>query len=169
MSGWRTLLLAVLLGVPVETVHAESPGSSAAGPRAFERDSLQAIRDAHAGQPFVMAMWSAYCEPCREELAMLVRFRAAHPQVAVVLVATDPPEELAAVRSMLAQYASEDVETWAFADAFVERLRYAVDPRWRGELPRTYLYDAQHRFSAISGRVDAARLRDWFDGAAASR
>jgi hypothetical protein len=30
-------------------------------------------------------------------------------------------------------------ENWTFNDDFVERLRYEIDPRWRGEIPRTLL------------------------------
>lgn len=167
MNRCLAALWAVLLWAPLQVAHAETSASPVAGLRAFERESLQAIREAHAGRPFVLALWSVYCEPCREEMATLARFRAEHPELAVVLVATDPPEEEAAVRRMLAEYAPKGVETWAFADAFVERLRYAVDPRWRGELPRTYLYDSEHRVDAVSGRLDAGHLSDWIDRVAA--
>ena len=30
-------------------------------------------------------------------------------------------------------------ENWTFGDGFVERLRYEIDPQWRGEIPRTIL------------------------------
>jgi hypothetical protein len=39
----------------------------------------------------------------------------------------------------------------------------AIDPKWRGELPRTYLYDAQHRRVAISGVIDEEKLREWLE------
>lgn len=152
------LLLATCL---CTAAHAQSPAPAAAGLRAFDSDSLQAIRASHSGQPFVLALWSVYCEPCRDELKTLQHFKAAYPQVVVVLVATDPPEDDAAIRAAMADFDLSDMETWAFADAFVERLRHTVDPRWRGELPRTYLYDEQHRFSAVSGRVDTAYLDEW--------
>ncbi len=163
MIARRIIVKLLLAWCLTMAVHAQSPTPTMADLRPFERDSLQKIRDAHANQPFVLAFWSVYCEPCRDELATLQRFKAAHRQVAVILVATDPPEEDAAIRQAMADFDLLGIETWTFADAFVERLRHAVDPRWRGELPRTYFYDRQHRVSALSGRVDTAYLDDWLD------
>lgn len=168
MSVYRVLLWAMMLSMPL-LVHAQAPAPPAPGLRAFEPGSLQAIREAHVGRPFVLALWSVYCEPCRAEMTTLGRFKAEYPQAAMVLVSIDPPDELPAVQRMLAQYAPVGAETWAFADAFAERLRYAVDPRWRGELPRTYFYDAEHRVSAVSGSVDAATLSAWMQGSALPR
>ena len=48
-----------------------------------------------------------------------------------------------------------------FAEAVPERLRYAIDPAWGGELPRSYLFDAAHRRQAHSGLLDEAQLKDW--------
>lgn len=161
--GWVAGLLAC-----VSAAHAELPLQGDLHLRAFERDSLAMIRQAHAGQPFVLAMWSVYCEPCRAEMEMLSRFKAANPEVRVVLIAADPPEDADAVRRMLLQHAPAGAETWAFADAFVERLRYAVDPRWRGELPRTYLFDAEHQSTAVSGAIKEDALATWWQARSAA-
>ncbi|MGD9583977.1 MAG: TlpA family protein disulfide reductase [Lysobacterales bacterium] len=161
MNCYRALLRLSLALCVYSAAHADSPAPDAAGLRAFQTDSVKAIRESLSGQPFVMALWSVYCEPCREELETLQRFKAAYPQVAVVLIATDPPEDDAAIRAAMADFDLSGMQTWAFADAFAEPLRYAVDPRWRGELPRTYLFDEQHRSSAVSGRVDRVYLDEW--------
>jgi len=123
--------------------------------------SLDAIRAQHAGRPFVLAFWSIYCEPCREEMAEWKALRRRHPGVPVVLVSTDLPAERAAVTAFLARFDPGDVDTWMFADEFTERLRYSVDRSWRGELPRTYLYDAGHRPLAKSGRFDRRWIGEW--------
>ena len=39
--------------------------------------------------------------------------------------------------------------------------RYAIDPAWRGELPRSYLFDAAHKRAAHSGLMNETQLRDW--------
>lgn len=131
---------------------------------AFDATSLRAIQAAHAGQPFVLALWSVYCEPCREELRTLARFKAEHPHIPVVLVATDPPEEAPAIAAMMSHFDLAGIEIWAFADAFVERLRYAVDPHWKGELPRSYLHDSDHHARAVSGRLTREMLDAWLTG-----
>jgi hypothetical protein len=61
------------------------------------------------------------------------------------------------------------VQTWIFDDEFSERVRFAVDRTWRGELPRTYLYDAAHRAEARSGKLDERWLEGWLERAAKGR
>jgi hypothetical protein len=89
-----------------------------------------------------------------------------HPQVPIHLVSTDGRQELANVRKYLGTQKLGKVRTWIFDDEFTERVRYAVDPAWRGELPRTYLYDRAHRGVARSGKVPAHEISDWVARAA---
>ncbi|MBX9812812.1 MAG: TlpA family protein disulfide reductase [Burkholderiales bacterium] len=129
--------------------------------RPFDARSLNAIREARAGRPFVLAFWSIYCEPCREEMGQWRSIQRKYPDVPILLVSTDPPEERVTVARFLSQYNPGRVETWAFADDFAERVRFAVDRTWRGELPRTYLFDAGHRPEARSGRLDRRWIENW--------
>jgi thiol-disulfide isomerase/thioredoxin len=129
--------------------------------RPFDAGSLDAIRAAHAGKPFVLAFWSVYCEPCRDEMPDWGSLQAKYPRVPILLVATDPPGDRAAVEQMLSRHPLGQVETWTFADDFAERVRFAIDRRWRGELPRSYFFDARHRAVARSGRLDKPWTRRW--------
>jgi hypothetical protein len=129
--------------------------------RPFDTGSFEAIRAAHAGKPFVLALWSVYCAPCREEMALWKSMRRKYPQVPVVLVATDPPAERATVMKFLARYSPGPVEHWAFADDFSERVRFSIDRKWRGELPRTYFFDASHQSVARSGLLEQRWIEDW--------
>jgi hypothetical protein len=131
------------------------------GLRPFDAASLDAIRSAHAGKPFVLALWSVYCEPCREEMALWKVIRRKYPHVPVVLVSTDAPAERALVEKFLARNNPGRVESWAFADDFSERVRFAIDRGWRGELPRTYFFDSSHQAIARSGALDRAWVEDW--------
>ena len=105
--------------------------------RALGPESPGAIRAAHAGQPWVLALWSLHCAPCQEDLALLAALHRRRPDLALVLVAADDPAEAGAVRERLRAHGLDGLEAWVFGDAAPERLRHALDPRWRGELPRT--------------------------------
>jgi hypothetical protein len=87
--------------------------------------------------------------------------RSKHPGIPVLLVSTDAPADRATVVAFLSRYDPGPVQTWIFADEFAERVRYAVDRTWRGELPRTYLYDAAHRPEGRSGRFDRNWIESW--------
>ena len=140
--------------------------TSAAEMRVFGPGSLESIRRAHAGRPFVLSFWSVHCEPCAREMAVWREMQARHPDVKVVLVATDGPEEADRVEAFLRRHDPGPAERWRYADAFVEKIRYAIDPKWRGELPRTYFHDGEHRVEAVSGLPDPKWLEAWFVSAA---
>jgi hypothetical protein len=78
-----------------------------------------------------------------------------------VLVQADvsPPPE--AGPAMLKRAGVVGSERWVFADDAPERLRYAIDPEWAGELPRTYLYDRSCGRIAVSGALSPEILRRW--------
>lgn len=136
----------------------------AADPRPFDAASADAIRKAEAGRPFLLSFWSITCEPCREDMKVLREAQRRHPGLRVHLVNVDAPGDRAAVAAFLKRYDPGPAVRWAFADDFAERVRYGVDPGWRGELPRTYLYDARTNAVVVSGVIDAGSLERWLAG-----
>ncbi|MBE0627499.1 MAG: TlpA family protein disulfide reductase [Burkholderiales bacterium] len=149
----------IALGLALWTALA---AANAAGLRAFDAHSFEAIKASRAGRPFVLAFWSVYCEPCRKEMPLWERMVGEHPQIDVILVATDAPGERDLVLKFLQGNPPGAAELWAFADDYADPLRYAVDRSWRGELPRTYFFDAAHRYEARSGLPDKAWVENWF-------
>jgi thiol-disulfide isomerase/thioredoxin len=129
--------------------------------RTFNAGSLAAIKQAHAGRPFMVAFWSVSCEPCREEMMIVADLHRRFPQVPIVLVAADAPAHREAVARFLGGYKLGRIETWQFGEESMERLRYSVDKSWAGELPRSYFFNAAHEATAHSGVVDAKWLGDW--------
>jgi thiol-disulfide isomerase/thioredoxin len=130
--------------------------------RPFDAASMAAIERAHAGKPFVLAFWSIHCAPCLEDMADWRTLRQRYPGVPVILVNTDSPAEAKRVAQALARYSPGNVEQWAMADDFAERVRYSVDRTWRGELPRTYFFDRAHKVEISSGRIDPTWTDAWF-------
>lgn len=129
--------------------------------RPFNSRSLAAIKQAHAGRPFMVAFWSVSCEPCREEMLIVADLHRQFPKVPIILVAADAPAHRDAVVRFLSGYKLGRIERWQFGDESMERLRYSVDRSWAGELPRSYFFNAAHEATAHSGVVDAKWLGDW--------
>jgi thiol-disulfide isomerase/thioredoxin len=131
----------------------------------FGRGSWQDLRQAHAGQPTVVHFWALSCGPCLVELPVWSALVRERRDLRLVLVHTDrvleKPERMIAT---LEKAGLEAVENWAFADRFEERLRFEVDPEWRGELPRTVLIARAGAVTAFSGAADPATIRRWLDG-----
>jgi thiol-disulfide isomerase/thioredoxin len=137
-------------------------GGAQAQPLAeFTATSMKDIQTRHASAPFVLAFWSLSCVYCPEELATLGALVRRHGPAGIVLVSTDTPDDRAAIVATLKRHGLRDAEAWVFADPFVERVRYAVDPRWHGELPRTYFLRGGRIERAVSGLADKAEIEAW--------
>ncbi len=130
-------------------------------PLPFVRGSQRHIVSSLAGQPFVLALWSLDCVYCRHDLALLSRLKMEHPQLRLVLVATDQAARRAEITPALATLGLDTEESWIFADGFTERLYYEIDPQWYGELPRTYFYEADGARTGISGKLEENAVSEW--------
>lgn len=139
--------------------------STAAGaasiPRDFVAGSYQAVLDAHQGEPFVLIFWSLDCPPCYRELGTLGKLVTEQPDSPLVLVSTDEKRLAQEAASLLEEKGLSAVESWIFAEAFAQPLRFEVDRNWYGELPRSYFFDAAHHRHAASGVLDESELRAW--------
>lgn len=136
------------------------------------RGSYQKIIAAHAGQPFIVALWSVSCTHCGADLEIFNKLAKKYPAFNLVLISTDSPEQEAVIARSLQRYKldrrgqtkSAKIESWVFADSYTERLHYEIDAQWYGELPRTYFFDAQGKARAISGVLDEAETERWVRG-----
>ncbi len=129
--------------------------------RPFVPGSLPAIEAAQLGRAFILTFWSADCTHCPSELKALGDLKRLHPKLEVVIVATDTPAAQAELQRLALGYGLGTSSQWVFADTQPERLRYEIDRRWYGELPRSYFYDRQHRRTARSGVIPFEQLERW--------
>jgi thiol-disulfide isomerase/thioredoxin len=132
-----------------------------AQPRSFKTGSLAQILAARQGKPFLLNLWSLTCPPCRSELDLFAKLRKQHPKFDVVLIAADDPEYAAEAQDYLVKRGLAGVESWIFAEADLQKLRYEIDAEWFGEMPRSYFYDAKHKRIPISGALKAEQLESW--------
>jgi len=135
-------------------------GASAGEMRPFVSGSMQEILAPRQGKAFILGLWSLNCTHCREDLALLADLKKQFPSLDLVLIAADSPEEAEAASALLRQYSLLQAEAWIFADPFTEKLRFEIDRKWRGELPRTYFY-SPGGVKAVSGKLDPRAAIDW--------
>lgn len=129
--------------------------------RPFAGDSLPVIKQQFAGRPFILTLWSLSCHHCVKELRTLGKLARGGRKLPLVIVSTDTPADAPEIHAALKRFGLDRLDTWVFADAVPERLHHAIDPAWRGELPRSYLFDAAHRREVHSGLLGGRHLGDW--------
>jgi thiol-disulfide isomerase/thioredoxin len=133
------------------------------------RGSYQNITSTHTGKPFIVALWSLSCTHCGADMEMFEWLLKKYPTLNLVLISTDTPDQDIAIAQRLRQYHLDksarnkymNLESWVFADSFIERLHFEVDAQWYGELPRTYFFDASGKSTAVSGVLRADFVDNW--------
>jgi len=166
----RYLIRSLLLAVASILFAGVAMAAAAIEIKPFARGSWQALRQAHAGRPTLVHFWGVTCGPCKVELPELGRFAKAHPDVDVVMIDADlVPNTPVAVRTMVSQAGLASAENWAFGDTFTERLRYEIDPKWQGDIPRTVLIGRDGAIRTIEGPATPAELDKWAKGQGAGR
>ena len=124
----------------------------------FARTTLAEVERAHAGEPFWLVLWDLECTYCAKSLRNLASAQQAQPSLRAVTIATDSAEAGAALRERLAELRVVS-DAYAFADESPEALRFAIDPKWAGEKPRAYRYDANGKRRAVTGVIDIDQYR----------
>lgn len=138
-----------------------SSGLAAAEIRPFVSGSLKQIQAERSGKAFILTLWSASCTHCPAELKALGELAKKYPGLDIVLIATDTPNEIPQLGKLAEGYGLGKQAQWVFADLQTEKLRFEIDRRWYGELPRSYFFDATHHRQSHSGVIPAERLEHW--------
>lgn len=129
--------------------------------RSFGADSMAHILATQKGRPFVLFIWSLDCAYCQASLQTLAAAKRMNG-LQVVTMATDRADEAgnaAAIEQKL-QAAGLRSDAWAFGPVAPERLRYVIDPGWRGEVPRSYWFAADGARTVYRGLITSDVIKD---------
>jgi len=129
----------------------------------FIKGSFEQIQQENKDRPYIIAFWSVTCAYCMKELALFGELMEKYPNVKLITITTDAFLEDATVEELMARKKLKGTETWVFADNYVERLYFDINPRWRGELPLTYFFDKKGEMLKHMGVVKEDELVEWLD------
>ena len=130
-------------------------------PKPFFSDSLRELETTYKDKPFLLSIWSLSCAPCVDELKTLGRLKKIHPDLNLVLLSADNPELANEAHQFLTKVELQDVNSWIYGSNQPERLRYAIDKNWYGEMPRSYFYSKDGKRQSVSGVIKEQILKNW--------
>ena len=120
------------------------------------------VIQANRGHVVVINFWATWCGGCRAEMPSLLAFEKRHAASGVKLLlvsadeTTDEPKARAFLESLHAPEATY-IKKASDDDAFIR----AVDPKWTGTLPSTFVYDRQGRLvKSFTGEIDIKVLNE---------
>lgn len=152
-----------------------APSGSSVESATFEAAPIEAVRmgrlveklQASRGHITVLNVWATWCKPCLEEMPELVRFFREYRSKGVrfLSVSADHPDTLAdRVRPYIEQQRIP-FAVWVVGGESPDELVQAIDPRWQGSLPATFVFDASGarrqawyeaiKYADLTGAVDA--------------
>ncbi len=146
MSRVKTSFCLLFLSFLIHSAYADSAELKPFAPGAYQH-----LLNSRANRPFMLVIWSITCSSCLKDMALLNKMRKAHPEIEMVMLSTDDTSAEEQVRQILRKNELNGLENWYFADENPQKLRYEIDSRWYGELPRTYFWNKSHERVGISG------------------
>jgi hypothetical protein len=128
----------------------------------FTTGSYQQILAANVKQPFMLVVWSVTCSSCLKDMKLLSNIHKSRPELKMIMLAADEPSETGQILQILENSQLSGIENWAYASENTQKLQFEIDPKWYGELPRTYFFDKTHQRTGVSGVLSKADYDEMF-------
>jgi thiol-disulfide isomerase/thioredoxin len=132
--------------------------NSAVSLQSFELGRFEQIVSDKNKQDHLVILWSFDCPPCIKELGEISELHQQFPDYQLTLINTDAVDEQVRVKKILQQFNLAGLDNWGFDNSDGEKLRYDIDPRWFGDLPRSYFFPLQGKIKRLRGALSLAEL-----------
>ena len=119
-------------------------------------------REPSTQRPLLVNFWATWCDPCREEFPDLVKIDKQYRPKGLDFISVSL-DDLADIKTEVPKFLQQmnaTMPAYLLNVPDPEKAINAIDPRWSGALPATFLYDAQGQvvFKHF-GRVQPDELR----------
>jgi thiol-disulfide isomerase/thioredoxin len=162
LSYWLISIFLLTAAAAQASSLTNSRVSSAVHLKAFDIGSFEEIVVDKNKQDHLVILWSFDCPPCITELEKISELHQQFPDYQLTLINTDAVGEQVRVKKILQQFNLAGLDNWGFANSDEEKLRYDIDPRWYGDLPRSYFFPLQGNIKRLRGALTSAELLKLF-------
>ena len=162
MSRFLFSIVSILM-LSVSLLSNSAQASTAVDLQSFELGSFEQIVSDKNKQDHLVILWSFDCPPCITELEKISDLHQQFPDYQLTLINTDAVDEQVRVKKILQQFNLAGLNNWGFANSDEEKLRYDIDPRWYGDLPRSYFFPLQGKIKRLRGALTSDELMALFE------
>ena len=129
--------------------------------KSYQKGDWSSIVSLANGKPIAVHFWGVTCAPCVKEMPQWSKFLSSDRDAKVVFIQVDDvsPEM---IRKMLRQANLGNANNYYINSSLDERLRYEIDPKWRGETPITIFIDKAGKKEITVGSVNFQSVKSWF-------
>jgi len=158
ISYWVVSLWLISAAVVQANLPTSSTLNSTVSLQSFELGSFEKIVTGKNKQDHLVVLWSFDCPPCITELEKISDLHQQFPNYQLTLINTDAVDEQLRVKKILKQFNLAELDNWGYANSDEEKLRYDIDPRWYGDLPRSYFFPLQGKIKRLRGALSSDEL-----------
>ena len=158
------IIVLVSLAAPAQKRKSAAKSSKpAAVVSPIDTEALKGLLTQQREHPLLVNFWATFCDPCRDEFPDLVKIDQDYRPRALEFV-TVSLDDVSDIKTGVPKFLDEMKATmpaYLLDTMDPEPAINLVDPRWRGDLPATFLYNEKGEvvYKHI-GRVDTAALRE---------
>jgi hypothetical protein len=84
-------------------------------------------------------------------MKLLSTIHQSRPELKMIMLAADELSVIEQAQQILEKNQLAGIESWIYAEENTQKLQFEIDPKWYGELPRTYFFDKAHQRTGVSG------------------
>jgi len=172
LAGLVVVCSALGLPRPVQSTRAKN--TAGVEIRQIDLDGLKKLlhRDPKDKRPLLINFWATWCDPCREEFPDLVKVDSDYRSKGLNFVAISL-DDISDIKTAVPKFLNEMKATMPVVLLNVndpEPAIKAVDEKWDGELPATFLYDKEGKvIFRHFGKIKPDELRAVLDKAVGSK
>ena len=128
--------------------------------KSYQQGDWSSIIQSANGAPIAIHFWGVTCPACVKEMPQWGKFVKKNKNLKIVFIQVDDvsPEM---IKKMLAKANLDKANNYYVSSLFDERLRYEIDPKWRGETPITILIDKSGNAVRKTGPINFSQLQGW--------
>jgi thiol-disulfide isomerase/thioredoxin len=160
-------ILVACFAVPVQRTSRNAklaqPATVSVNIETIDTNGLKALITKQKDKPLLVNFWATWCIPCRDEFPDLVKIDGEFRPKSLDFV-TVSLDDVGDIKTAVPKFLAEmkaNMPTYLLDVKDPEPAINAVDPKWQGDLPATFLYNEKGQvvFKHF-GRVDSTELRE---------
>ena len=128
----------------------------------YQQGDWSSIIQSANGDPIAIHFWGVTCSACVKEMPQWGTFVEKNKNLKIIFIQVDDvsPEM---IKKMLSKAKLDNANNYYVSSPFDERLRYEIDPKWRGETPITILVNRKGQANRKTGPINFSQLSSWFN------
>lgn len=148
-----------------QRINTETMASSTQPAQQITLDELQNRIQNRNGKPLFLNFWATWCEPCTKEMPVILDLHKQYGQNQVDFLAVSADtfsDTVDQVQSKIQELNMTQIPTMILMAQDQEQAISAIDEQWEGQIPATFIYDAQgNKVTALFGE----QTREEFENA----